>query len=94
LFVGFDGLVGIVVATIDLLLATVASPVAVFLAVVALSREFAFTSGFSVSASYFSVTTTKSNLLLVCVSSSATIGRFMSVLAACVATTFALAASK
>jgi hypothetical protein len=52
-----------------LLLATVASLVAVFLAVVAISRGFAFTSGFSMSASYFTVTTTKSNLLLVCVSS-------------------------
>jgi hypothetical protein len=81
LFVGFDGLVGIIVATIALLPATVASPVAVFLAVVAISREFAFTRGFSMSASYFTITTTKSKLVLVCVSSAATIGRSMSVLA-------------
>ncbi len=81
LLASFDGLVGIIVDTIVLLLVTVASSVAVFLAVVAISREFAFTSGFSVSASYFTVTTTKSNLLLVCVSSAATIGPFMSVLA-------------
>jgi hypothetical protein len=82
LFVGFDGMVGIIVATTALLLATAASPVAVFLTVAAISREFAFTSGFSMSVSYFTVTTTKSNLLLVCVSSAATIGCFMLVLPA------------
>jgi hypothetical protein len=74
LFVGFNGLVGIIAGTITLLFATGACSVAKFLAVMAIPRELAFTSRFSMSASYFIVTTSKTNLLLISVSSAARIG--------------------